>query len=125
MAGKLGAKLMFAGVAAHGPWFLRPLFNKVNSVVGGMVLDPDIGAVMGVLESELQDGREWFMGGTAPGRADFLLRFFMDLGVDPGYVKLEGYPAVKRWWERCGYREAWKSALEKGNGYDLDFPGKW
>jgi glutathione S-transferase len=54
-----------------------------------------------------------------------VLKFFVDLGVAPGFVRLERYGKVKAWWERCEGREGWKRALEKGNGYDLDFLGKW
>ena len=79
---------------------------------------------MGVLEAELA-GRNWFMGGDAPSRADFVLRFFVDLGVHPKYVTLERYPKITEWRARCDAREAWKKSLEKGNGYDLDFPSKW
>ncbi|KAK0641871.1 hypothetical protein B0T16DRAFT_380932 [Cercophora newfieldiana] len=125
MAGKLGSKFMLDGVARMAPWFVRPILSKVRSTLGSMVLDPDVAGVMGVLESELKDGREWFMGGDAPGRADFVLKFFVDLAVMPKYVKLDGYPRVREWRGRCEGREAWKRGLEKGNGYDLDFPAKW
>ena len=69
--------------------------------------------------------KEWLMGGDAPSRADFVLHFFVGLAVQPGYVDLNRYPRVKAWMVRCEAREAWKRALEKGNGYDLNIPGQW
>jgi len=101
------------------------------------VLDPDIEGCFKVLEGELspasvEDGdggnkaeKEWFMGGDAPSRADFVLHFFVGLAVQPGYVDLDRYPKLKAWMARCEAREAWKRALEKGNGYDLNIPGQW
>ena len=90
-----------------------------------LFLDADLKAAFDVMEAELE-GREWFMGGTEPGRVDFILHFYVDLAVMPGYFVLgEGYPRVRGWWERCEGREAWKRGLERGNGYDLDFPGRW
>lgn len=125
IASKLGIKFLFHGITLKSPFFIRPLFNTTRKYLNRLFLDADLKAVFDVMEMELE-GREWFMGGEQPGRPDFILRFFTDLAVQPGYFKLdEGYPRLKAWWERCDGREAWKRSLERGNGYDLDFPGKW
>jgi glutathione S-transferase len=36
-----------------------------------------------------------------------------------GYVDLEMYPKIVQWRKRVQGRDAWKRALEKGNGYEL------
>lgn len=147
LSSKLGTKFMFHAMAVLSPFFIRPIMNGVKSKINNLVLDKDIHAIMGVLESEIE-GREWFLepkkadghgNGTGtdgqerkkgespagPSRADFVLRFNVDLAVQPGYVSLDNYPALKAWMARCNAREAWKRSLEKGNGYDLNFPSKW
>ncbi|KAK1750130.1 hypothetical protein QBC47DRAFT_394654 [Echria macrotheca] len=124
LASKLGSKLMLHGVALLSPFFIRPLLNRVRKFLNELVLDPDIAACFDVLESEL-GAQEWFMGGTAPSRVDFVVHFFVGLAVQPGYVHLEKYKGLKAWMERCEARPAWKRALERGNGYDLDYPRQW
>ena len=54
-----------------------------------------------------------------PGRADFMLEFPMAFLTQRKWMSLDPYPKVKAWSERCYARPAWKSGLEKGNGYDL------
>jgi len=124
MASKIGAKFMFHGLALKSPFFVRPLLNRVRATIDSLVLGPDVEAIMSVLEAEI-GGKDWFMGGEAPSRADFVLHFFVDLAVQPKYVDLGRFPRLAEWMARCEAREAWKRSLEKGNGYDLDFPSRW
>ncbi|KAK2593564.1 hypothetical protein QQS21_008739 [Conoideocrella luteorostrata] len=124
LSSKLGSKFMFDGLTALSPFFIRPILSLVRNKINTLVLDPDVEAAMGVLENEIK-GRQWFMGGDEPSRADFVLHFNVDLAVQPNYVKLEKYPALQEWMARCNAREAWKTSLKVGNGYDLDFPSKW
>lgn len=124
LSGKVGAKFMFHGMAVMSPFFIRPLLNTVRSKINNLLFNPDITAAFNVLETDLGE-KEWFLGGQAPSRADFVLHFFVDLAVQPKYVDFEKYPNLKRWKSRCEARPAWKRSLEKGNGYDLDFPSQW
>ncbi|KAH8906152.1 glutathione S-transferase [Coniochaeta sp. PMI_546] len=121
---KVGSKLMFHGMSSLAPFFVRPVLNMVRRKADGLVLDPDIKAVFQVLEAELGD-REWFMGGDVPSRADIVLRFGVDMTAQCKYVDLGEYPKLNAWLARCNRREAWKRSLEKGNGYDLDWPSRW
>ncbi|KAB5566929.1 hypothetical protein GE09DRAFT_750748 [Coniochaeta sp. 2T2.1] len=123
---KVGAKLMFHGMSVLAPFVVRPVLNFVRRKADAVALDPDIGGIFAQLEAELEKGgREWFMGGDRPSCPDVLLKYFVDLTVQSGYVDLRARPRIKGWLERCEAREAWKRGLEKGNGYDLDWPGKW
>ena len=106
------------------PFFIRPILSRVRSTINDLVLDPDIKAIVGVLKDEIKR-RQWFMGGNEPSRADFALRFSVDLAVHPKYVDLSTYPALLEWMRRCEAREAWHRSLAAGNGYGLDFRSRW
>ena len=120
----VSTRLTFDALVIKSPFFVRPIMKAVRDTISRTVLDPEIVAILGVLESEL-DGREWFMGGDGPTRPDFSLRFAVDLVVKLRYNNLKDYPRLTAWFDRCEAREAWKRSLEKGNGYDLDFTSKW
>jgi len=139
LGAKLGSKLMLHGVTLLSPFFIRPILNYVRKFLNTLVLDPDISACFDVLETELKnapaaaglggEGEEgdnrWFMGGKEPSRVDFMLHFFVGLAVQPSYVDLDKYPGINAWMERCEARPAWKRSLEKGNGYNLNYPRQW
>jgi len=77
--------------------------------------------VLGDLEYELKNGPKggYFMG-EHPGRADILVEFQMSMVKQRKWVDLTAdYPLLDAWLERVYARDAWKRALEKGNGYDL------
>ncbi|KAF4629395.1 hypothetical protein G7Y89_g8756 [Cudoniella acicularis] len=84
-----------------------------------------LGSVLGDLERELKEGPKggYFMG-ERPGRADILAEFQVSMVKQRGWADLKGeFPLLDAWLERVYGREAWKRALEKGNGYDLNvFP---
>ena len=115
---------MFAAVAVKSPFFIRPVARYMGNMVSRLIVDPAIKAIVSFLNGELK-GREWFMGGDEPSRADFVLKFWVDLAAHPKYVDIEQYQELKEWRERCEARDGWKRSLEKGNGYDLDFASKW
>ncbi|TVY46555.1 hypothetical protein LOCC1_G005754 [Lachnellula occidentalis] len=77
------------------------------------------------LEYELKNGPKggYFMG-ERPGRADILLEFNMSMVKHRNWVDLKAeYPLLDAWLERVYARDAWKTGLAKGNGYDLNmFP---
>lgn len=131
IAGKMGMVLLFHGITIKSPFFIRPLFSKTRKFLHELFLDHDLTAPFVVLEQELGEGNNWFLGRDEPGRVDFILHSFIDMATKPGYVTWtdkdgkERFPRLKAWMARCEEREAWKRSLAKGNGYDLDFPGRW
>ncbi|KAM7192327.1 hypothetical protein V8F20_008918 [Naviculisporaceae sp. PSN 640] len=131
IAGKMGMILLWHGITLKSPFFIRPLFNKTRKFLHELFLDYDLKATLDVFEMELGEDK-WFLGREEPGRVDFILHYFVDMVIQAGYIKWkdgktgkEQYPRLQAWMARCEEREGWKRSLEKGNGYDLDFPGRW
>ena len=100
------------------PFFLRPLVALGTGALKRAITGPELRNMFGVLEEELGE-QDYFMGGSSPGRADFMLEFPVEMSVQRGNLKLDYYPRIKRWRERYQARRAWKRALDKGNGYDM------
>lgn len=119
----LRCKTTFAAVNIRSPFFIRPLTGAINRQVFAVYLDPKVANIVKVLDTELA-GRQWLMGGEEPSRPDFAMKFAVELGAGSGYIDLETLPSVKAWSERCSGRDAWKWALEKGNGFDLNWPDR-
>ena len=124
LSSKLGAKFMFAGTAARSPFFIRPILNKVRDAISQLALDPEIEDCIKFVEKELE-GREWLMGGDAPSRPDFVLHYSVGMAIQSKYVDPKKYPNVAAWMDRCEARDAWKRSLEKGNGYNIDYPSQF
>ncbi|KIW32752.1 uncharacterized protein PV07_04276 [Cladophialophora immunda] len=101
------------------PFFVRPLISLVHKQLHQGYSGPELDAFFKYLDDQLGD-QDYFMG-SAPGRADFILSFPVDTCTAAGFVELKKYPRVEKWHARCRERPAWKSSLEKGNGYDLSF----
>ncbi|KAL7622888.1 hypothetical protein AAE478_006567 [Parahypoxylon ruwenzoriense] len=126
-------KLITTLLVRRAPLPARPLVAAVRWALDRAFLDAELAHVVEYLDSELlllpgaggesgdgQGGsREYFMGTKEPTRADFTLLWYVDWGVQGGWVDLEKFPRLKEWYERCTARPAWKTALEKGGGYDL------
>lgn len=114
-------KLLLDIAVIQTPFFLRPLVRLLTSGVDGAFTGPELKTMLEHLEREL-GGQDYFMG-TQPGRADFMLSFPLDHAAHVGWVDFgrEEYKGLNAWRERCQSREAWKRALEKGNGYDMAF----
>ena len=66
-------------------------------------------------------GKNYFLNTENPTRVDFLLLWYIDLGLMADSFNLNAYSNVKSWYDRCKARDGWKRSLEKGNGYQLDF----
>ncbi len=82
---------------------------------------PELRVVLGEVERELREGPPggYFMGEN-PGRADILLEFPLGSVRMRRVVDLKKeFPLLDEWLDRVYAREAWKRALEKGNGYDM------
>ncbi|XDG05694.1 hypothetical protein ABKA04_005309 [Annulohypoxylon sp. FPYF3050] len=113
-------KATFGGFAYATPFFIRPLILGLKLTLEKVFLDAEIDNVLKFLDGELE-GREYFNGTARPTRLDFILQWYVDFGVQSSDLDLHKYPRVKGWYDRCMSRDAWKSAMEKGNGYDLAF----
>ncbi|PQE17453.1 glutathione S-transferase protein [Rutstroemia sp. NJR-2017a WRK4] len=110
-------ELMFEIVAQKSPWPLSTLLGAVKGQVHGGFTGPEYKIQLEFLERELGE-REWF-NGEGLGRADVMLSWPLDFLAAKGYADLEGYPKIVQWRKRVQGRDAWKRALEKGNGYEL------
>ncbi|KAI0888394.1 uncharacterized protein GGS22DRAFT_185771 [Annulohypoxylon maeteangense] len=114
-------KSIFGGFAYATPFFVRPLILGLKLALEKAFIDGEIDNALKFLDSELE-GRQYFNGTTELTRIDFILQWYVDFGVRGGSdVDISKYPNLKGWYERCMSRDAWKRALEKGNGYDLTF----
>lgn len=93
-----------------------------NGPAGDMVRHNKIWGALDDLERELKTGPKggYFMG-EHPGRADILAEYRLSAIKQRSWVDLKkDYPLLDAWLERVYARPAWKRALEKGNGYDLN-----
>lgn len=92
----------------------------------GKIFDgPALKGVLKELERELKEGPQGgFFMGKEPGRADILLEYPMSSVKQRKTVDLKSeFPGLDAWIEKVRARDAYKRALEKGNGYDLSvFP---
>lgn len=111
-------ELLFDMVSNRTPWPLSYLANGIRSGMQKNYTGPEFKNAMGYLQEELGD-KVWFNGNEL-GRADFMLSFPLDLMAQRGWMDLgREYPKIEAWRQRIQARDAWKRALEKGNGYDL------
>ena len=113
-------------IVALSPWFIRPFMFPAKYIITSTMTGPRIKAQLKWLEEKLGE-RDYFMGET-PGRCDFMMSYPMDQVVDLKLVDIKEFPRVVAWSKRCRARDAWKSAINKGVGYDWacefrTFPG--
>ena len=119
-------KVVLTAITFRTPFVLRPLVRLLTGGLDGMFTEPEFKKMLAYLESELPPGQDWFSVGTkggGPGKADFMLSFPLDMVVDNKWWVADfarQYPRVAAWRERCLGRDAWKRALDKGNGYDMN-----
>ena len=106
-------------LVASSPFFIRPLFRATLGQVRRIYSGPELDKMFRFLNSELE-GRDYFMGEEL-GRADFMLIWEIDFCTQRKQIDLSKpeYALVKAWHERIHSREGWKSAIEKGNGYNM------
>ncbi|KAG4026657.1 hypothetical protein MFRU_038g00610 [Monilinia fructicola] len=109
-------ELIFDVVAKKSPWPLSILLGGVKSSVHKSFTGPEYATQFEYLEKQLTD--EWFNGKNL-GRSDVMLSWPMDFLAAKKYVDFEKYPKILQWRKKVQERDAWKSAIEKGNGYDL------
>lgn len=114
-------QLVFDMLRKQSPFFVRPLTGGIASLVNKAFLNQEITSMLKYLDDQLE-GRDYLLGTKEPTRVDFLTHWPIDLGQQSSgsAVELDKYPRLKDWWTRCNARPAWKRAIEKGNGYDLN-----
>ncbi|OCT51145.1 Glutathione S-transferase 3 [Cladophialophora carrionii] len=100
------------------PFFVRWLMALVHSQIRNQFSGPELALYYRYLDDQLE-GQDYFMGNTAPARADFILSYPVDQCVAANMVDLTKYPRLEKWHARIHERPAWKRSLEKGNGYNL------
>ncbi|EKD13453.1 uncharacterized protein L3040_002689 [Drepanopeziza brunnea f. sp. 'multigermtubi'] len=112
-------EMLFDLAAKSVPWPFNYIIKRIKKAHDKLFSDAEFKKDMELLQSELGEG-EWF-NGKELGMADFVMSWPMDVIAVRGYVDLEKtYPTLYAWRTRLQQRPAWKSALEKGNQYDLD-----
>jgi glutathione S-transferase len=109
-------ELIFEIVAEKSPWPLSILLGGVKSNIHKSFTGPEYAVQFGYLEEQLTD--VWFNGKNL-GRSDVMLSWPMDFLAAKKYVEFEKYPKILQWRKKVQEREAWKRAMEKGNGYEL------
>ncbi|KAI9736485.1 MAG: hypothetical protein M1818_005995 [Claussenomyces sp. TS43310] len=117
LSGIIGIQLMLDMMGGGTPILLRPLVRVMTGGIDRAFVTPELRKNMQCLETELGD-RDFFMG-KEPGRADFMLSWPFDLIEQRKWFDFAAYPKLQAWRTRCQDRPAWKSGLEKGNGYNL------
>ncbi|KAI0382255.1 hypothetical protein F5Y04DRAFT_51595 [Hypomontagnella monticulosa] len=116
----LSLKSTMGALAVLTPFFIRPLVWGFKYALEKAFLDAEIDNCFKFLDGELEEGK--YLNGTLqPTRLDFVMQFYVDFAAEGCLLDLDKYPKVKAWYERCKSRDAWKRALEKGNGYDMGF----
>lgn len=114
-------EMLFDIAAKRTPWPLVYVARAMRRGIQSNYTDKEMKKSLVFLEGELGEN-EWF-NGKELGKCDVMLSWPMDTMAQRGYADFKGdYPRLAAWRERIQSREAWKRALEKGNGYDL---GSW
>lgn len=120
----LSTMLVFAGIEFQSPFFIRPLMGAVKRKLSSVWLDREIRNAIKVVEAELEE-RMWLMDTKEPSTPDFATMYALELGWKCGLFRLEEYPNVKAFYDRCKERDGWKKAIEKGNGFNLNWMEMW
>ncbi|RDW88363.1 hypothetical protein BP6252_00395 [Coleophoma cylindrospora] len=109
--------LLFEMIVKVSPWPFSFITKALKAQVTKGFTDPEIQSGLAYIQSMLGD-KAWFNGETL-GYTDFIVSWPLDVIAQRNYADLAEYPKLLAWRERVLEREAWKAALEKGNGYDL------
>ncbi|KAI0170211.1 glutathione S-transferase [Pestalotiopsis sp. NC0098] len=113
-------RFIFKALVANTPFFLRPLPYGISALLNKAFLNAEIDATFSYFNS-LLEGREYLLGGQGPTRADFVLLWYIDWAKQSELYDAPSpkFKNIQEWLSRCTSRPAWKSGLEKGNGYNL------
>lgn len=113
-------KMLLKFMASGSPFFIKPMMWGFGAMLNKGFLDKEAAAQLKYLDAQLAD-RDYFMKTENPTRADFCMLWYADLAIMAD-MNSSTYSNIKAWHARCKARDAWKRALEKGNGYEL---GAW
>ncbi|KAI3324418.1 hypothetical protein HD806DRAFT_67856 [Xylariaceae sp. AK1471] len=103
------------GISALSRLLLSPLISsRIN----------DLEPIFQLLENALGEEKPWFSGRKF-GLADFNICWGMDMASQREYFEPSRFPKLAGWHVKVKGRTAYRSALEKGNGYDLKTFGLW
>lgn len=111
--------MVFKFMRDGSPFFIRPLMGFMSYMVHKMFLSKEFNAMVPYMEDSMKD-KQYFMKTENPTRVDFAMVWYFDLALVASFDDLNKYPNLKAWYERCKARDAWKRALDKGNGYDMN-----
>ncbi|KAH7117678.1 hypothetical protein B0J11DRAFT_592073 [Dendryphion nanum] len=119
---KSSLALAFDLISILLPW----PFSRLVALMTGLLVRhfvSDLVKIFEVMEKELEisekEGRgEWFAG-KKMGLSDVNLTWAMDVSDQKGWFKREEFPRLAKWLEGIHERPAYKTALEKGIGFDL------
>lgn len=114
----LTIKMIFEFLQDGSPFFIKPLVGLMASALNKGFLNKELSVMMKYLNEGLE-GKEYFLATENPTRVDFCIMWYMEMASFLGEGDFSSYPNVKKWHDKCRSREAWKRALEKGNGYSL------
>lgn len=103
--------------AKQTPWPLSYITKAIRRGLQKTFTTAEFKKAFTYLEKELGDN-EWF-NGKELGRSDFIMSWPFDNIAQRGWFDFKEYPKIAAWRQRIQSRDAWKRALEKGNGYDL------
>ena len=109
--------VLFLALTAKSPFFIRPLCGVMWKAMRAGYWDADVARQLKYMTSQLE-GQDYLMG-SSPGRADFLFSWIYDNLHQRKLIRVDDYPEVKAWRQRCEERPAWRRSLERGNGYDV------
>lgn len=70
-------KLLFMGMQARSPFFIRPIATLLSNGVDSAFIGPNIKSCMQLVSDTLtkDGGRQWLAGGSEPTGADFMMSF--------------------------------------------------
>ncbi|KAG0646431.1 Glutathione S-transferase 3 [Hyphodiscus hymeniophilus] len=110
---------LFVDIAvSQTPWPLSYIPKALQRSVRNGFTTAEFKKSFTYLEKELGE-HDWF-NGRELGRSDIIMSWPFDNIGQRGWFDLKkDFPKLGAWRERILNREAWKSAIEKGNGYNM------
>lgn len=119
MGGLTSVETLFDVAAKHTPWPLVYISRALQKGIRNNFTTKEFKKNLTYLENQLE-GKEWFNGSNF-GRSDVMLSWPIDYIAQRRWVDFKkDYPKIHAWREKIISRDAYKRALEKGGGYDLN-----
>jgi glutathione S-transferase len=108
--------LLMRRIAKAGPFFVRPITQRIAGAVMESFVTPNIERQLAFMNSELQS-RPWFAGNDFSA-ADVQMSFPLEAAAARAGLDAR-YPKLNDWLARIHARPAYQAALKKGGRYDL------